>query len=102
MEPAVKILLVLISMGCLIWPFLPQKKGQAQAADPQDASKHKFLQQKELTYAALKELDFDYNMGKLSEEDYRLLTQQYKQKAAGILQSIDQLEKSAAKGQASA
>ncbi|MEE9268835.1 MAG: hypothetical protein V3V49_01095 [Candidatus Krumholzibacteria bacterium] len=40
----------------------------------------------------LKELDFEYEMGKLSDEDYNRLRQGYLQEAQETIQAIDQLK----------
>lgn len=45
--------------------------------------------QKEETYAALKDIEMDYRMGKLSQEDYEDLYAAYRQKAVGLLRAID-------------
>ncbi|MFQ5707883.1 MAG: zinc ribbon domain-containing protein [bacterium] len=44
-------------------------------------------------YAAIKDIEFDYRMGKLSEEDFRQLRQQYKDEAIGLLKKIDQFQR---------
>jgi hypothetical protein len=41
-------------------------------------------------YAAIRDLDFDYRMGKLSEEDYQMLRDQYKAEAIGMMKQIEQ------------
>jgi len=43
-------------------------------------------------YAAIKDIDFDFQMGKLSKEDYEQLRSQYKSEAVGLLKRIDQLQ----------
>lgn len=88
---AVKILLGAITLALVIWPFLHKKSGDESVPVAQDETLHNLILQKESAYAAIKELDFDYNMGKLSEEDYQELKQQYKQKAVALLQQIDAL-----------
>ncbi len=40
-------------------------------------------------YAAIKDIEFDYQMGKLSEEDYTQLRNQYKAEAVQILKQLD-------------
>jgi hypothetical protein len=52
------------------------------------------LKKKENAYLAIKDLDFDYKMGKLSEADHINLREQLKREAMVILQQIDELEKS--------
>jgi len=41
-------------------------------------------------YAAIRDLDFDYRMGKLTKEDYETLRDQYKTEAIGMMKQIDQ------------
>ncbi len=43
-------------------------------------------------YAAIKDIEFDYEMGKLSEEDYQELREQYKAQAVQILRQLDQMK----------
>lgn len=45
--------------------------------------------QKAEIYKAIKDIEFDYQMGKLSEEDYTELRDQYKTQAIEILKKID-------------
>lgn len=46
---------------------------------------------KNSVYAVIKELEFDLNMGKLTEEDFQILKRQYTQEAVDYLKEIDQL-----------
>lgn len=50
------------------------------------------LRKKENIYLAIKELEFDYKMGKLSEGDYQQLKERLKRDATLILQHIDEIE----------
>lgn len=49
--------------------------------------------QKEEVYAAIKEMEFDHKMGKLSKEDYQNLRDKYTSKAVGSLKKIEELER---------
>jgi hypothetical protein len=49
------------------------------------------LAEKETVYAAIQELDFDLKSGKLSEEDHHGLRKRYEERAAILLQAIDDL-----------
>ena len=49
------------------------------------------IAQRESTYDAIRDLDFDFQMGKLSQADYAGLRDKYKTRAAQILQQIDGL-----------
>lgn len=52
------------------------------------------LVQKEATYGALKELEFDHAMGNLSARDYRELASRYEDKALALLKAIDEVAES--------
>lgn len=47
---------------------------------------------REALYGAIKELEFDYRMGKLSEADYEELDASYKLEAISLLKEIDALK----------
>jgi len=49
------------------------------------------LAEKETLYAAIQEMDFDHQSGKLSREDHGSLRQEYEQQAAHLLMRIDAL-----------
>ncbi len=58
------------------------------------------IERKEAIYAAIKDIEFDYQMGKLSKEDYQELRQQYKDEAVKLLKKIVQKQKKVIKGEA--
>ncbi|MCA9743063.1 MAG: zinc-ribbon domain-containing protein [Deferribacteres bacterium] len=43
-------------------------------------------------YSAIKDIEFDYQMGKLSEEDYQELRGQYRAQAVALLKEIDEVQ----------
>lgn len=49
--------------------------------------------QKETLYAAIRDIDFDYGLGKLSKDDYEELNSKYKNEAASVLKEIDECQK---------
>lgn len=51
------------------------------------------LVQKEVAYATLKDLDFDFKTGKLSGIDHQELKTQYEKEAINILEKIDKISK---------
>lgn len=50
------------------------------------------LQKKDAIYENMKDLEFEWKMGKLSEEDYQQLRDEYKAEAAQVLNRIDFIE----------
>lgn len=62
----------------------------ARDIDPEDSSaRAQLLNQRARLYDELKELEFDYQAGKLSETDYDTLRAQLESKAAGVLRQLD-------------
>jgi hypothetical protein len=54
---------------------------------------HELLYKKDAAYTAIKDLEFDFQSGKLSEEDFVQMKDQFEKEAISILERIDRLEK---------
>ncbi len=64
-----------------------------QVAEPvADETLEELQSKRETTYAAIEEIKFDYEQGKLSLSDYQDLEKRYKEKAIFILKEIDAQE----------
>jgi len=89
MEYAIIIAIIMAAGGWIFYPLLKSKSIEKQAFHRKEDRESVLQQRKEEVYAAIKEMDFDYKMGKMSEEDYQELRTQYKGKAAEILKQLD-------------
>lgn len=71
-------------------------EGHADQEDHADHTDHaaRWEKQKTDAYAAIKEAEFDKQMGKLTEEDYQLIRQKYETRAVEALTQLDRLEQS--------
>ena len=49
--------------------------------------------QKDSLYSAIKDIEFDYGLGKLTTEDYEELKLQYKLEAVNVLKELDEIAK---------
>ncbi|MSQ47715.1 MAG: hypothetical protein EXR78_04880 [Deltaproteobacteria bacterium] len=82
--------LVLVGMIALFVAaplFKPEREsGRSGVREDQAA---RWEKQKTDAYAAIKEADFDQEMGKLTEEDYRLLREKYEARALEALAELD-------------
>jgi predicted RNA-binding Zn-ribbon protein involved in translation (DUF1610 family) len=93
------LIVILLSIGVIgyvAYPLIFKREENLSWTDSSSAvsySLRELQRKKETIYLAIKELDFDYKMGKLSEGDYQQLRQQLKTDATLILQQIDELEK---------
>lgn len=83
----------LASLLFIWYPFV--RKSQERGFRPVGEKEQNLLElegHRDATYAVIKELEFDYQMGKLSQEDYQNLRGKYEQTALGILAKIDSLK----------
>jgi rRNA maturation endonuclease Nob1 len=94
-----KIFILIIAIAISIFvalPFFRRRVEEIPSRDERDTLENamgeklrKLGLEKESLYGALKEIDFDYDLGKLSREDYDELQKNYKMQAAAILKEID-------------
>jgi hypothetical protein len=68
----------------LLWPRV-----EASAAPIADPERYRLEKEKELAYAAIKEAEFDLQMGKLSPEDHAVLREKYEGRALAALAALD-------------
>src|SRR3989304_2132973 len=89
----VAVVLTLLSLVFIAYPLF--KKRWSLAAPDEDEKFRELHSRRDTTYSMLKELEFDFQSGILTEEDYRDLEARYKRKAISILKDADDLEKGA-------
>ena len=66
--------------------------GKTFDTDPEDSNAQaQLLQERARLYAELRELEFDFQAGKLAQSDYSVLKLEIENKAAGVLQQLDVL-----------
>jgi hypothetical protein len=68
----------------LLWP-----RAAAPVTAEVDPERYRLEKEKELAYAAIKEADFDLQMGKLSAEDHAALRARYEARALAALEALD-------------
>lgn len=88
--------LVVVFLSLLALTLLTYILQPLQAADAEEGADEKVIDELEELYArrdalyqAIKDLEMDYQAGKLSEEDYRLFRQRLRRDAAEVLRAID-------------
>lgn len=86
------ILLTVAAFGYIAYPLIRgPRRAAAVTAAAGDEHVDGLLTRRDTTYSMLKELEFDYHSGLLTEEDYRDLEGRYRGKAISILRDIDQV-----------
>ena len=87
----VALVLAVLTFAFITYPFFKQRLRSVDSTD--DEKLQELHSKRDTTYAMLKELEFDFQSGILTEEDYRDLETRYKRKAISILRDVDDLEK---------
>ena len=75
----------------ILFPLLKPDQYQTTPASKVTETIRQLEVKKENTYAAIRELEFDFNMGKLSEADFEALERRYREDAVRLIEAIDQL-----------
>lgn len=84
----IALLISAIAILAVAWPLL--KKGPAPVL-VEDDRLMELLHRKDQVLVSIKELEFDYHVGKLSEEDYQLYDQRLRRQAIGLIQQIEKV-----------
>lgn len=89
-------LMLVASVGVAVyvaWPLLVSRNEQQpdRAEDERGSALDELLVEKDATYSAIKELEFDHAMGNLSRQDYQELVSRYEDKAVALLKTIDEV-----------
>ena len=91
-DTLVKILLVIAVVGFVTYPFFRASRGTNENVEELSGEAEDLYGRKESTYSALKELEFDFKTGKLSQTDFEELDAKYRSEALVILEAIDLYE----------
>ncbi len=72
-------------------PLFKEPKGNLEVELLAETELDRLLNRKAIVYTNLKDLEFEYKMGRLGDDDYKRLEAGYKSEAAAILQKLDQM-----------
>jgi hypothetical protein len=88
------IVLMLVAFTVVGWPLVSSSR--AFAPQPGEASPVDALsRQRDAGYRSIKELEFEYELGNLSDSDYQSLRERYRREAAAVLQKLEAAVKEA-------
>ena len=88
-EILIAILLVFLALLPVIIPFF--RSSEALPPSSRDSELQELLAEKQMVYAAIKELEFDHQAGKLALDDYQQTRHSYELRAIALLKEIDGL-----------
>lgn len=84
-------LALLISAGAAVYVLWPLLSRAAPDVPIEDDRLTDLISRKDSVMVAIKDLEFDHQVGKLSEEDFERFNARLRQQAIGYLQQIDKL-----------
>ena len=85
----------LLALGVLAFMISPMLEGSgrrpwtARSAWSAWSRRDDLLKKKDFIYSSIRELNIDYNMGKLAAEDHETLRQEYMKEASDVLDELD-------------
>jgi membrane protease subunit (stomatin/prohibitin family) len=82
-------ILAIVALSIALYPLFQLERRALRATVSIDSNIETLLSAREATYAAIKDLEIDHAMGKLSDADYQSLRAKYEGKALTILQQLD-------------
>jgi len=88
-EYLIAALLAFLALSLVIAPFF--KSSEGLPVESESAELQELLAEKQALYAAIKELELDYQAGKLALEDYQQTRRGYELRAVALLEQIDRL-----------
>jgi len=83
--------IVLLAGVYVVTPLFQEPKGNLEVELLAETELDRLLNRKAIVYSNLKDLEFEYKMGRLADVDFRRLEAGLKSEAAVILQKLDQL-----------
>lgn len=82
-------LLAVLTFVFVGYPLLRPRRAEP-SLDVEAAELEELMAKRDETLAAIKELEFDYESGSLSPEDFKEMEERYRERAIAILKDIDQ------------
>lgn len=82
-------LAIIVAVAVGIAAPLLRLRTEVVARPTVDPEHYRLEKEKELAYAAIKEADFDFEMGKLSTEDHAALRTKYEARALAALAALE-------------
>jgi hypothetical protein len=95
-ESVAFLMLATIALGWVVWLLFRAAESLARPEKPDDASQVTGRRRKELErekqalLKAIKELEFDHEMGKVSDRDFGEIGQQYRARAIRVMRQLDE------------
>jgi hypothetical protein len=81
----------LISVGAVLWSLWPLLQPGRAHLVLEDDRLTDLLARKDAALTAIKDLEFDYRVGKMSEEDFQRVNERLRRQAIGLMEQLDKV-----------
>jgi hypothetical protein len=81
--------LVAVASWMVAWPFVAAMPRAAASPEPADAGRSAWERRKDEALAAIRDAEFDHQLGKLSDADYRDLRGRLERTAVDAIHALD-------------
>jgi len=92
MLPLAGIMIVLSALAFVLSPLVRHVSAPLTDGPDLVAELRELHALKAVTYETIQDVEYDYHAGKISERDYREMTDRYTQEAVRLVQRIEELE----------
>lgn len=92
---ALSVLLCFLSLLAIVYPLLARTQPQSPVPASATEALDELLARRESAFQALRELDFDHQVGKITDEDFAVFAAHLKRVAAEALKALDEWEATA-------
>lgn len=94
LEALVIVFAALVAAGTFLFVLQPVLTHSVQVSDDEETVEtlEELYAQRDALYRSIKELEFDYRVGKLTDEDYKRFVTELKRQAADVLRRIDEVK----------
>ena len=83
------LMLMLSAIAVVAWPLLNSAKAPIATDGGPRPELEELAGQRDAAYRAIKELEFEHQLGNLSQQDFQALRERYRTEAAGILRQLE-------------
>ena len=80
--------MMLLAFAVVGWPLISPSRATRRRSDA-DSPLDDLVSKRDAAYGAIKELEFEYQLGNMSDSDYETLREKYRADAAATLQKLD-------------
>ncbi len=89
MDPAAFLVLIILLAGVVLYVSAPLRDRQAHRPSEEGAQRSFLMAERERIIAALQELDFDFQLGKIPPDEYPAQRAELMKKGADVLRQLD-------------